>query len=289
VNLHKIVYSVLLVGAVGALAYAAVAGQKGDLGWHDQRAFVGTSVRLPVPASGAAIVTGKHPAALTLDSTGESARLPQEARGAVLVRVTPKDEQAKPVELRVSVIDREYGLYAGIAGLVVFFALLFLAKSEEPGMKPLWMAISEKDGSLSLGRAQLLLWFVPAVVIFCALSVPLLEIPRIEGTLAVLFGLAGLTRVVGGAANPPIKDEKPVEPELGQLITGWDEGVDVTRVQYLAISVVGAIVLLAAFASDMRAPPIPEGFLALIGASQAAYLGSKAVSTAVTARAPQSQ
>lgn len=50
---------------------------------------------------------------------------------------------------------------------------------------------------------------------------------------------------------------------------------EVSRVQQAVIALVGAVTLLVAFCATMEIPPIPDGFLALIGASQAAYIGAK--------------
>jgi hypothetical protein len=55
---------------------------------------------------------------------------------------------------------------------------------------------------------------------------------------------------------------------------------DPTRVQYLALSLVGMVTLLGHFLTTLRIPTIPETFLAVLAVSQGTYVAAKAVKSA---------
>ena len=80
-------------------------------------------------------------------------------------------------------------------------------------------------------------------------------------------------RLLGATSDVPNLD-------AGDLVSDWQGGGDVSRYQYLLVSLVGATVFTIAFLRTVRIPAIPEQFLYLIAASQATYLGTKAVKAA---------
>ncbi len=69
-------------------------------------------------------------------------------------------------------------------------------------------------------------------------------------------------------------------PKLSDLVTDWRQQGDLSRYQYLLLSIVGAITMVAAFATSFRLPAVPQQLLILLGASQATYVGTKAVKNA---------
>jgi hypothetical protein len=132
-----------------------------------------------------------------------------------------------------------------------------------------------------------------------------------DTTLAVLLGLSGATTLLSTAASPPVasrpvtptsstpgvREQSPPAPfaiamlpamKVGEiqsfdardLVTDWQGSGDISRYQYLLLSLVGATIFTIAFLRTVRIPTIPEQFLYLIAASQATYLGTKAVKAA---------
>lgn len=181
---------------------------------------------------------------------------------------------------------------------------------------PWYFLLLEPTGGLSLSRVQLLIWFLPAIAIYAGVSLPLHRFAPMDTTLAVLLGLSGATTLLSSAVSPPAtvpvpstesriatKDVVPPPPFYGtagarlpfgsaseiprldarDLVTDWQGGGDVSRYQYLLVSLVGATVFTIAFLRTVRIPAIPEQFLYLIAASQATYLGTKAVGAAKAA------
>ena len=153
---------------------------------------------------------------------------------------------------------------------------------------PWYYMLSEPQGGYSLARVQLLVWFFPAVLIYGGLSLALNRFAPLDGTMAVLLGLAGATTLLGTAANPrkaapAVAGAAPVAPPvLADLVTDWYDHGDLSRYQYLILSFLGAATMLGAFLKDFVVPAIPEQFLYVIGASQATYVGMKAMKTAKT-------
>ncbi|HZI67708.1 MAG TPA: hypothetical protein VFF17_14200 [Thermoanaerobaculia bacterium] len=185
---------------------------------------------------------------------------------------------------------------------------------------PWYYLLLEPSGGLSLSRVQLLIWFLPAIAIYAGVSLPLHRFAPMDTTLAVLLGLSGATTLLSSAVSPPatvvvpstksqiaIQDDVPPPPFYGtagtrlpsgsaseiprldarDLVTDWQGGGDVSRYQYLLVSLVGAAVFTIAFLRTVRIPAIPEQFLYLIAASQATYLGTKAVGAAKSPGQPE--
>jgi hypothetical protein len=197
------------------------------------------------------------------------------------------------------------------------YALLQTKDLRDEHEKPVgawYFLLSEPGGGLSLARVQLLIWFLPAVSIYAGASMPLHRFAPMDTTLAVLLGLSGATTLLSSAASPPVASQ-PVTPtpsvpgireasppppfataletrmpamkageiqsfDARDLVTDWQGSGDISRYQYLLLSLVGATIFTIAFLRTVRIPVIPEQFLYLLAASQATYLGTKAVKAA---------
>ena len=291
--------------ALLALAYAATGGKLQDnVGWRDVRAFAETAVSLPAGVDHAVAQIGTKDVFLRLTNENRLAWLPSGAGEALVIRTYAKntsaptgdahandisaptgdahanDISAPTGEVHVSIIARRFAWIAGAAALAFFACLLSIVHASSAlggAFSALAATVSEKGGGLSLARVQMLLWFAIAFAMFSALCVPLLGIPDVDASLAELLGLSGLTTVVGTVTSPPpAAGAETPQPSFRQMIEDWEGALDVTRIQHLALAVVGAFGIVTAFLSTMRVPIVPDGFLTLLGASQATYLGTKA-------------
>jgi hypothetical protein len=198
------------------------------------------------------------------------------------------------------------GVFCWFVGLPYTFLRTQDLKDELGNPVGAWyFLLSERGGGLSLSRVQLLIWFLPAIAIYAGLSIPLHKFAPMDTTLAVLLGLSGATTLLGTVASPaspaaPQGQKAPSVPtgpfygaqtatgttppdetiakfDPSDLVTDWRGDGDMSRYQYLLLTLVGATVFSIAFLGSMRIPTIPDQFLYLIGASQATYLGTKAV------------
>lgn len=191
---------------------------------------------------------------------------------------------------RLQIIAPYNAILVGLAVVCLMFGLPLVI-----GMKRPWPdLIAEPGGGLSLAKTQLLLWFVVAFVIIAGLSLPLHALPEVTSSLAMLLALGGITTVVGAVTSPPLTlgDEgdapalatvaNPASPAASakDLVTDWNDQPDISRYQYLLIAIVGATAVLLSYASRLAAPEIPTSFYYLLAASQATYLGTKAVKSA---------
>ncbi len=246
--------------------------------WSDVRAFTGRPIDLPHPPV-AITRTAPKPGALlrdggksALDTDGDVERAGWEVLRADLGPGQSIDE------VRVVFVDAGYGLAAGIGVLLLGIALPFLFME---GKNPWYQLLSEGNSGLSLARVQLVLWFAPAVFIYAVLSIPLLRVAPLDPTLSALLGLGSFTTLLSTAAStPPTAPADKQATTLGSLtdlVTDFQEHTDITRYQYLAVSILGSFSLVVAFVTSMTMPAIPKEFLYLIAASQAAYVGTKAV------------
>jgi hypothetical protein len=152
--------------------------------------------------------------------------------------------------------------------------------------------LSESGGGLSLAKVQLLLWFLPAACIYAAISIPLHTFPPMDTTLVVLLSLTGATTLLSAATSPKGKPEAAKaeaaapggvatstipDPSPKQLVSDWQGNGDMSRYQYLLLTLLGATIFTISFLKEFKIPTIPQQFLYLIAASQATYLGTKAV------------
>jgi hypothetical protein len=234
--------------------------------------------------------------------------------GTVVVR------RLKGSALRLGLVPPWTAYLAGLGVLCWFvglpYALLRTEYLHDRTGKPVgawYFLLLEPSGGLSLSRVQLLIWFLPAIAIYAGVSLPLHRFAPMDTTLAVLLGLSGATTLLSSAVSPPttatttgaatkaalLAEAMPPPPfyrvaatrlfgatsdipnlDPRDLVSDWQGGGDVSRYQYLLLSLVGATIFTIAFLRTVRIPAIPEQFLYLIAASQATYLGTKAVKAA---------
>jgi hypothetical protein len=132
-----------------------------------------------------------------------------------------------------------------------------------------------------LGRVQLLIWFLPAAVFWGAASLVAHGPAPMDTQLAILLGLSGATTTLGAAANPSAADESPdTDMHLSDLVQDWNSRGDLSRYQYLFLSLIGSLVLSAGFLQNLEFPAIPTPLLYLVAASQGTYVATKAIKTA---------
>lgn len=70
-----------------------------------------------------------------------------------------------------------------------------------------WAYLLTEPQGLSLSRFQLVVWFVPAFVIFAILSWPVHQFPTLTDTMWQLLGLSGATAALGIASTPSTTDK----------------------------------------------------------------------------------
>lgn len=213
-------------------------------------------------------------------------------------RLTPEGD-GKP-QILVRTLPPVFAWWAIAGAFLVLLGLPFIPcglggekDAEGNPVSPWYELMSEYAGGYSLSRIQLLIWFVPALLIFAALSIPLHQFAPVNTSMAILLGLSGATTLLGTAANPvstggaggnaPVTDpasapaHKP--PNFCDLVRGCDGHADLSRYQNLLLTLFGALLLLVKFFDGFTMPVVPDEFLALVGVSQAAYVGTKAVKT----------
>jgi hypothetical protein len=181
----------------------------------------------------------------------------------------------------VTVLDRGW-LYGAIAALLLIVVMAPSALTPRPGASqgPWAHLVSERGGGMSLGRVQFLIWVLPPTILYGALSLVSHALAPIDTQLAILLGLSGATTTLGAASNPPAADVSPeTPPRLADLVQDWDARPDLSRYQYLLLSGVASIVIVAAFLQNLQFPAIPTPLLYLVAASQGTYLATKAVKT----------
>jgi hypothetical protein len=97
-----------------------------------------------------------------------------------------------------------------------------------------------------------------------------------KGATAARLPAAGVQPVTATVQAAPA-----VPPmEFKSLVEGWDGSGDLSRYQLLLLTIIGVGAVLLAFARTLAPPDLPDQFLTLVGASQATYLGTKAVKMA---------
>lgn len=143
-----------------------------------------------------------------------------------------------------------------------------------------YQLLSEPGGGYSLARVQLLLWSLPVVVIYGAMSVASRSFLSIDTQLQILLGLSGATTFISTAASPPDAERTSGAPSLSDMVTDWNGHGDVSRFQYLLLSLFGAVVVVVSFLQKLELPQIPTELLWLVGGSQATYVATKAVKQA---------
>lgn len=153
------------------------------------------------------------------------------------------------------------------------------------GHRPWLNLLSEPGGGLSLGRVQLLIWFLPAAIFWGASSLIAHGPAPIDNQLAILLGLSGATTMLGAASNPKAADSAAEtdlhfsDLHLSDLVQDWNSHGDLSRYQYLFLSLIGSLVLTAGFVQNLEFPEIPAPLLYLVAASQGTYIATKAIKT----------
>ena len=187
--------------------------------------------------------------------------------------------------------------FASFAFVAVLFALIVLVVPYTLWPKTVgndhhgawYQLLSEPNGGYSLSRCQLLLWFVPVIVLYAAQSFVARTFLPLDAQLQILLGLSGATTLLGTAASPSDgTDMVRRAPSLSDLVKDWDDHGDVSRYQYLLLSAFGAVVLVVGFFANMEFPVLPDQFLYLIAASQGTYVATKAVKQAKSGDSEQS-
>jgi hypothetical protein len=115
------------------------------------------------------------------------------------------------------------------------------------------------------------------------LSFTLRGFVEINTQIAALIGLSGATTLLGTAASPtPSTATAQVSPDLRDIVTDWNSHGDLSRYQYLLLSIVGAIVMVGAFWRNLEMPAIPSQVLYLLAGSQGTYVATKAIKASKT-------
>jgi hypothetical protein len=247
--------------------------------------------KLSVNGAGDTIIApaAKLDAAKGPDGQVKSTLLRIEDLGAYRIRFL--DKSGATLELMsVCVIPRGY-FFIALAGIALIMIALPYALGLGEGLKdaagrdvsPWYALLSEPSGGYSLAHLQLLIWFLPVLALYAALSAVEHRFAPMEGTVAVLLGLGGATAMLGRAASPN-KDgssqSNPLPmPRIGDAVRDWSNTGDISRYQYLLLSLSGAAILVGTFFNEFRFVEIPQNLLLGLGASQATYLGTKAVKT----------
>ena len=164
-------------------------------------------------------------------------------------------------------------------------------------LDPIIRLIATTDGYASLSRLQMVLWtFVVAAsaVYVMVLSGELIEVTT--GTL-VLLGISG-TVTVGTILHdktqaqpdgaPPPAPAEPRRPRWSDLVVNDVNGrreFDISRVQMLYFTLVTATFVVMRVVTTYVIPEIPQGFLILMGISNAVYFGSQVAQPAANTAA----
>jgi len=226
---------------------------------------------------------------LGTDGAASATRIRPLYSGEISVEVTSSKGEKVYHNLKVEPVSNL--LWATILFLVVAVLLPYGLGPEQAGQVggPWYQLLSEAGGGYSLARVQLLVWFLPTAILYGALSFTLHSFVEISAEIAVLIGLSGATTLLGTAASPaPAVGAAPVSPDLRDIVTGWNSHGDLSRYQYLLLSIVGATIMIAAFWRNLAMPSVPSQFLYLLAGSQGTYVATKAVKTAVLSPAAAS-
>jgi hypothetical protein len=200
--------------------------------------------------------------------------------GDQTLTVTRKDTT---VIREISVASRS-DLFWNLAGLLLLVLVLppvFFPRETSTPKSWIWTSLlTEAGGGLSLARCQLLLWYIPVAVIYLGTSLACHRLLPFDGTFATLFALSGVTSLVGTATSPDLSQRSSDSTaDLRDLIEDWGSRADLSRYQYLFLSLGGVGILIGSFFENLEIPELPTQFVYLIAASQGTYLAVKAVKT----------
>lgn len=224
---------------------------------------------------------------------------------AVRLEATGLDEPAD-LSLDLGITSVPWSVLIALA--IAFIALLLVAlvaKHRIPDLKnvgSLLRIITSERGYGSLSQFQIMLWtFVVAVsaVYVLSLSGDLIEI---SGGTLVLLGISGAA-TIGAAWHTTLSERPPAAPSSGDPVDhplppkpgppAWSDLImnyvwvrekndhvktlDVTRAQMLIFTFVTAAFVLIEVVTTNTIPPIPDGFMTLMGISNGVYVTSKFV------------
>ena len=215
----------------------------------------------------------------------------------VRILVVSKDKDgsfqvAADVSHAIGVTNPFWAMLLALATVLAAFAVLSvvchrrLKRLGYGDLDPLIRIVATPDGYASLSQLQMVLWtFVVAAsaVYVMVLSGELIQITT--GTL-VLLGISGAV-TVGAALHDNAQSRaaqavptaaEPRKPRWSDLVVNEVNGqraIDITRVQMLYFTLITACFVVMRVVSTYVIPEIPDGFLILMGISNAVYMGSK--------------
>jgi len=147
------------------------------------------------------------------------------------------------------------------------------------------------DGTLSLWRVQLLAWTLAVGSVVVCFGLTRLNIPTIPETLIALMGMSlatgGLgylgngehlqsTPVVANVVNP---QNKALRDRLGELLCDETGQLSVARVQMVFWTLSMLLLFLVKSVQESAVWEVPWTMVALMGVSQAGYVGPKFIPT----------
>ncbi len=198
------------------------------------------------------------------------------------------------------------GMGGAVLGLLLVIAFqVFLVKAArrramEKGtnrdVRFMDLIVTCEDESYSLSRLQMYCWTVVVVIGFAAVFMANYAIPDIPQNLYLLMGV-NLAASVTATAIETIKHKTPgragrrtgKKPEfLRDIFFEAEDSLDLPRTQMFGWTIISllafAVMLVRSFSSTPALPDIPAGLVVLMGVSNGAYLGAKAVTRSEEAR-----
>jgi hypothetical protein len=145
------------------------------------------------------------------------------------------------------------------------------------------LIVTSEDNSYSLSRFQIYIWTGWVVIAFAQVAFATASFPGIPDNVAVLIGINGFTTVLSYAITDTTKLTPSAEPEFFRDIFLDSKGtLDLPRTQMfiwtLVILAIHIVIFFKSYHSPNPAiPDVPVGLLILMGVSNGAYLGTKAV------------
>ena len=178
-----------------------------------------------------------------------------------------------------------------IAVTLVVLALLVLLARAGAG-SPVRLLCAD-DGHLSLALTQIALWTIVVAAVTFFYGMIRLQVPTIPDSVLILMGLSlaagGLgasaapqksrTGTVDSAPLPKDSDTKPKSPKLYDLILLYPQSgppqPSLARAQMLFWTLLIIVLFVSKSAIDGVLWDVPAGLVALMGVSQAGYVGPK--------------
>lgn len=184
-----------------------------------------------------------------------------------------------------------HGLWGGSVALLALALfqnrLVSAARKANPNLRYWDLIVTSEDNRYSLSRLQFYLWFAVIAISYaavCAASGTLSDVPA---NLYVLMGINAASAVASTAIA--LKNEALTKRQAAEaphwfrdIFLDSQNTLDLPRTQMFMWTLVILVGYLVALVSHFKRgqltlPVLPEGLLVLMGISQGAYLGSKAV------------